>query len=51
VAEANQRNLISKAFIADIAAEEENDTERVSGNSLRPMTCGPKQFMPFLTRI
>jgi hypothetical protein len=39
VAAADQRNLTAKVSIANMATKVENDWERVSWNSLRPMMC------------
>jgi hypothetical protein len=48
---ADQRNLTVKVSIAYIAAEVENDWGEMSGNSLRPLMCRLKRFMPLFTRI
>jgi hypothetical protein len=42
---ADQRNLTAKASIADIAVKWRMTGNRMSGNSLRPMTCRPEWFM------
>jgi hypothetical protein len=40
-----------EGFNHDITAEEENDPREMSGNSLRPMMCQLKRFMPLFPRI